>query len=130
MYTYIHIYVYIYIDIHIFWECTSVKFFFFRKDLLFTEDVKKQGMHLASLGPCHSHTLLNRGVTETHPGYLLEKQIAEKTYQPGDSSRDLFIPGSLNLWKGHVFTISKRSPAELPGQEKFIEMYTWKTSCC
>ena len=32
---------------------------------------------------------------------------------PGDSSRDLFL--SPNLWKGHFFTIPKRSQAEMPG---------------
>ena len=39
------------------------------------------------------------------------------------SSRDLLIPDRwrlLNLWKGHVFTIPKRSPAELPGPPKIL----------
>ena len=34
---------------------------------------------------------------------------------------------SLNLWKGHVFTIPKRSPAELPGQFQQY-FFTWKKS--
>ena len=43
---------------------------------------------------------------------FMEFWILRKLQPPGDSSRDLFIPyswRSLNLWRGHVFTIPKRS---------------------
>ena len=44
---------------------------------------------------------------------------------PGDSIRDLLIPQlevTIRPSKGHVFTIPKRSPAELPGNHVLITL--------
>jgi len=60
-------------------------------------------------------------IQELDPFFIRQK--------PGDSSRALFyslLKGSLNLWKGHVFTIPKRSKIELPGGCLFLAAYFFK----
>ena len=56
-------------------------------------------------------------------GFLGCKKSSKPLHQVIQS--DLFIPDrwrSLNLWKGHVFTIPKRSPAELLGIHPWNEI--------
>ena len=81
-----------------------------------TEEQPHPGFRVTGWGkgvkPYHFHG-------KTQVAWKFSEFSKRKYYRPGDSIRDLFISdrwrSPTTIWKGHFFTIPKRSPAELPG---------------